>query len=679
MSGGFKMKKSTNKNRGLIILLLLCVIVLSALLIIVLTQLAKSQNKSIDSSGNNSIHNNKSSHILNESLNNDTSNTRAEAFLATIGNIKNEGVELRKSFDEYSEMIIPIPKGTTVRVLEKTFLHPNEYNCYLIDYNDKIGYVDVDDVNLTESTCELTDDQLGAVAILRYFEAKETVETYYASLFELDNNIQFTESEYTYTALKDIHSKAEWCNKIHELFSDNERTAEHNIDPIFKKYYIEKDNQVYQSDVIFRKGNLPLDVLRQNLHEVISPIITDKKDNTYSFTLIIFWDKIVSPVDIGKYDSEEVSGTLEFEDSYWKCDDVLIYEPDLTGDDTNENTDSNNIYEGDESNELDEKYQYYNKLKNEYEKETFHFRDDTFSEDDGVGIGIDGKIYCSYNNYIILSYDLDSKTTKEIYKGKWSDWEYINGYFYLIGNTSANNEILKIDSEGNIVNTITLDKRISTILVKEDGTVLVEGGQQGDTKQPGYNFHVIVAPDFSNAVTIPDPYKTIEHGIEKPYEYYNYLSYYDDKLYVNVNAEELIYWYDLNTNEWHNTGYSYGANFLAYQRIGKYFIGRNIYDMENDSFITNMHRAPLYYGGNYSLLIKEGQWLKVRYYDNSTGPYGYEIIGSLGTEMSDTTSNNKDSVIRKINNEYYIFTDAYGVFLRKYESGDASEEVIFQK
>lgn len=101
--------------------------------------------------------------------------------------------------------------------------------------------------------------------------------------------------------------------------------------------------------------------------------------------------------------------------------------------------------------------------------------------------------------------------------------------------------------------------------------------------------------------------------------------------------------------------------------------------MENDSFITNMYRAPLYYGGDYSLLLKDGQWLKVRYYDKSTEPYGYEVIGSLGTQISDTTSNKKEDVIRQINNEYYIFTDIYGVFLRKYELGDASEEVIFQK
>ena len=553
------MKKRANKNQGLIIVLLFGIILLSVALIFVLTQLRKAQNHSIvDSVNNSSIQDNEKSSILNESLSNDKNDN---AFLAIIGNIDtyNEFVELRKSFNEYSDVITSIPNGSEVAVLSKTFLHPNDYNCYLIGYNDYIGYVDVDDVNLTESTCELTDDQLGAIATLRFFESKEIVESYYSPLFELDNNNQFTESEYTYTALNGIHSEDEWLSKINTFFV-HEHIDETLLNSIFKNYYIEKSNQVYISDVVNRKGNLPLDALRQDPHGIISPIIFEKTENGFNFTVIIYWNDIISPVDIGIHDPQEVSGSLKFEDGYWKCDDVRVFStaPAESGNQASDYTD----VEDDEIVE-DSRYNYYNKLRNEYEKETVHFRDDYYSENDGAGMGIDGKIYCSYNNNIILSYDLDTKTTKEIYKGAWDVWEYINGYIYLIGNNTANNEILKIDSEGNVVKTITLEKRISTILVKEDGTVFVEGGDQGDTKQPGFNYHAIVSPDFNNVISIPDPYKTIEHGIEKPYEYYNYLSYYDNKLYVNVNAEELIYWYDLNTNEWHNTGYSYGANYLA--------------------------------------------------------------------------------------------------------------------
>lgn len=251
----------------------------------------------------------------------------ASAYIGKIGIINTEStpLNLRRSNDISSEIIATIPKGAEVKIIESPILNPSgsEYRWYLVEYENVIGYVDTNFIDTTEDTFELNDTHLAAIIQLRFFEARDAIEWQYSPCFEWDSNNRFQESEYTYTALLGIHSKADWYNKINDLFSTKYSTHDRDIDSCYNDYYLEKDGNLYESDVIHRKGNLRLDVLFPETHNIINVTIGEKNQNEVSYNGTIMWWDAKTTINFGENYPESILGSIVYEDGHWKCGEIV--------------------------------------------------------------------------------------------------------------------------------------------------------------------------------------------------------------------------------------------------------------------------------------------------------------------------------------------------------------------
>ena len=245
------------------------------------------------------------------------------AYIGKIGIVNTESTPLNlRSYNSiFSEIIATIPKGAEVKIIESPILNPSEseYKWYLVEYENVIGYVDTNFIVTTEDTFELTDAHLSAIIQLRFFEARDAIEWQYSPCFELDSNNRFQESEYTYTALSDIHSKVDWYDKINNLFSVKYNTYDQNMESCYNDYYLEKDGNIYESDVIHRKGNLKLDVLSTEIHNIIQVTIDEKKPNEVLFNGRIVWWDAKTTINFGEDYPENILGSIVYEDGHWKC------------------------------------------------------------------------------------------------------------------------------------------------------------------------------------------------------------------------------------------------------------------------------------------------------------------------------------------------------------------------
>lgn len=256
------------------------------------------------------------------------------------------------------------------------------------------------------------------------------------------------------------------------------------------------------------------------------------------------------------------------------------------------------------------------------------------------------------------------------------------GYIY----TAGSKDLEKRELNGNIVAELETEWGERLIKVVEDGTVFSAIGDQ----------YYIYSSDWKSKSEIPLLQADAEHGLKVDIPNYEIRAKYKNKIYVyTLGAAEFsgIYCFDTDTNTWEKTEFElFELSFDRSITIGRYWLmelGRNfsgskIYDMETDTFVdvkihaSKVHEpafAQTYNGGKCHLgFIQRGQnkydFCKGSYPSNGSD-FVYEIL--LSIEIP------KDAFVSAVNEQYYVYEDKHGVFLREYGKGEDGEITIYLK
>ena len=223
----------------------------------------------------------------------------------------------------YAEIIAEIPRNSTVTILDSTLLLSScpDGKWYLVDYKGQVGYVSADYIQITEEKVKLTEKQLINIAQLRYYEGLNAKHWQMCSCFELEHNNTFNESEYRYILLKNIHSKDDWFEQVHTLFS-KKYDDYYECDGIINNgdnypVYLEKENNWYICDVVYRKGDIPVGLLSVDKHNIIEFEVESINENEVVFRGVINWDE----VDYEYSEEQEIISefSIVYEDGHWKC------------------------------------------------------------------------------------------------------------------------------------------------------------------------------------------------------------------------------------------------------------------------------------------------------------------------------------------------------------------------
>jgi len=140
----------------------------------------------------------------------------------------------------------------------------------------------------------------------------------------------FHESEYIYTLLNDVHTKEDWLDNVHMLFSEKyddfykyDEIINMNSDKGYP-YYLEKEGDWYENDLISRKGALHVDLLFSDKHNIISIAIASINDNEVFFNGNADWSKGNNSQMYSDY-KDITDFSIVYEDGHWKCGKITGY------------------------------------------------------------------------------------------------------------------------------------------------------------------------------------------------------------------------------------------------------------------------------------------------------------------------------------------------------------------
>lgn len=251
-------------------------------------------------------------------------------YYSNLGIVSTESTALNlRAYDSiHADIITKIPRNSIVTILDSTLLLSmcSEGKWYLVDYKGQVGYVSADYIQITEEKVKLTEKQLINIAQLRYYEGLNAKEWEMSSCFELDRNNTFNESEFTYILLKNIHSIDDWLEQVHTLFSEKygdyykcDEIIHDKITYYDSEYpkYLEKDKNWYICDGLYRHGNLPVDILSVDKHNIIEFEVESINENEVVFRGVINWDESYHEYSEKQEIISEFS--IVYEDGYWKC------------------------------------------------------------------------------------------------------------------------------------------------------------------------------------------------------------------------------------------------------------------------------------------------------------------------------------------------------------------------
>ncbi len=352
-----------------------------------------------------------------------------------------------------------------------------------------------------------------------------------------------------------------------------------------------------------------------------------------------------------------------------------------------------------ESEEDPELYEYYNLLNEEFEKGNISNRTFNMAQ---VGN------FCKYKNKIIFLnnspihggtienatvFDTETKQSKTFdLNSGYGDGSVIfqNGFFYVI---TDNNELIKYDTDGNVVSKVTTDYCKLINIVSSDGKVIVRDNYLGYNDNADH--YCLVPADFSGKKDIPLPQKDVGHGMTEKVERYEWICFDGDKAYAIafISSKEYgIFCLDTNTLTW--TQLKSLSDKLDYN-FGKYILQYNGYESATFFNIeTGEEIAQCEYPRTGSEILKgssscaglshhfrkedengDERWYTVRHPGN--GEFAdTDKCEPLGKENFSENAYNAN-VIRVIDDTYYAIIDEQGVFLRTYEKGEAEEETIY--
>lgn len=260
-----------------------------------------------------------------------------------------------------------------------------------------------------------------------------------------------------------------------------------------------------------------------------------------------------------------------------------------------------------------------------------------------------------------------------------SSW-YYNNAFYVVYNTTSYDindsyeyiSLIKMDDNGNVLNKVVFDKSTPMEVISVfDGTIIIERHNAGDFDSMKYE---IYSSDLKRTAVFDLPLKTLSHGLTTNAYVTDFFEF-DGNIYGDVDG--ILYKMDMRNALWINADISAKPS----ENFGKYCLSSDndcIFDVETEEKIYEGYVPPnyhdnyfgnTYFGGNYNYELINGSWFKVQY-PNRTEP-DFDQYEPMGSESARYQEN-----IVQLNDNYYIFKDRYGIFLRTYETGESQEDTI---
>lgn len=303
----------------------------------------------------------------------------------------------------------------------------------------------------------------------------------------------------------------------------------------------------------------------------------------------------------------------------------------------------------------------------------------------------------------LYEYDLEKKESKDItftlsdpvgyYQFFYDDK---NGYIYALGNST----ISKYDNSGKLINQLEWDGYLY-----QDGKCAVKLFSDGTFLTQEEGKHNLYSSDWTTKKEVPVIQAEAGHGLKKDVDFSNcyFVTKYNNKVYAYVLGDKVEGFYCLNTDTmtWEevksglsemtrDSGYRWSNNFIPdIYTIGRYLLitgdyvnqqdkTSKIYDMETDTVIATLACQDFYYTGkDHDLSLNGGILTKTRYPSDGSEPVIETVIDTGNTELNENDYySSYRAVTLPVNEQYYVFEDEYGIFLREYDKGEEGEITV---
>lgn len=298
------------------------------------------------------------------------------------------------------------------------------------------------------------------------------------------------------------------------------------------------------------------------------------------------------------------------------------------------------------------------------------------------------------------SYDINTKelTTREI-EGTPSTMFFSNGDFYAITvnfvSLSFSYSLTKYDMNGGEDHTLTNvgNLGLADIMTTATGYVMI----------PDINMYL--TPTFETR-TLPELVTKDSHGLDTTVADLETIGTYGDNFYLqgknSVDSTYALYCFNVVTEEWTKvldlSGSILSTSGTASKCIGRYLLFahdkssiRNtdfctIFDMEtNTVYADDVPKASQeyqfhdYYYGGKRLIIPSYYGGEIRAFTPARGTIITETYLSMEktAEVICTETTKTGSGVTVLDDNYYLYFDSAGLFLRKYETGAEQEDIVF--
>lgn len=213
------------------------------------------------------------------------------------------------------------------------------------------------------------------------------------------------------------------------------------------------------------------------------------------------------------------------------------------------------------------------------------------------------------------------------------------------------------------------------------------------------------SPDWKTVTELPILQAEAEHGIKKDVKNYEILAKYNNKVYAASfeSDTEGLYCLNIDTMTWeevqsdlkeiifrdkysNGSGYNH-INLFATNIIGRYWFvtGKGgtgyttaVYDMETDTVIATIADGGYIYGErNYELRLDAGVLTKWQFPGDGSDKIVETVLdtGDKKLRAEYVTDIGRKPLI-PFDEQYYVYRDDYGVFLREYGKGEDGEITI---
>lgn len=337
-----------------------------------------------------------------------------------------------------------------------------------------------------------------------------------------------------------------------------------------------------------------------------------------------------------------------------------------------------------ENTPADERFAYLDLLSEEYEK---YGRLYSLSDDITC---VNGKIIMRpFNNFAgaelkkMVVYDVEKKEItleKEDIRGSIA-YDDKNGYIYIYDYSNLN----KFDSSGSLICQVKFGAGYAAIpTVFPDGTCVME-----KTSSHSYDLY---SSDFKTVTELPILQAEVEHGIKKDIQKYEIMAKYNNKIYAVSEGGDTDGYYCLNTDtmtweaaqsdlkEIPAVASEYGFNLYADNIIGKYWLisystmgegyMTKVYDMETDKVVAVISAEDYAYNGrSYELELQDGILKKIQYPGDGSDAISERVFNAVNKKVD-------EHPVIPFDEQYYVYRDDYGIFLREYGKGEDGEITI---